>query len=530
MVDTLLRNANIVPMTGVGDRASAIAITGGRVAAIGGERELAPLAAGAAVLDLAGATVLPGLIDTHVHLARTGLRAVGPSLPPCASVRELVAGIARVAAAWPDDEALLVIGGAIRGLDRKPTRHDLDAAVGKRAVLLADPSAHVSLASSAGLAAVDFAGDRRGVLAGSDGQANGILVTWANKRARRHFHSRVPLPRLHEGVRRAIAEASSRGVTAIHAMDGGDYLGDADVAVLLELAASLPMHLVVYEQVLDAAKVAARGARQIGGCILIDGSYAERTAALLDPYSDLPRERGVLFHDDAAIDAFVRDAHARGLQIAVHAQGDAAVEQILRAYERALGALPRADARHRIEHCGLPTDGQLERIARLGVGLGMQPIFAAPSAFLEALLGPERMARRHRYRELLERGIVVGGGSDADSSPIDPLAGVRTAVGLDASRRLSAYEALELYTTKAAWLAFEEGERGALRPGMLADLAVLDRDPLGVPAEELADIRVLQTWRSGRVVFERDGDPHDRFPEALGVRMRGGGAESMASI
>lgn len=520
MVDTLLLNANVVPMTGVRARASAIAIAGERIAAIGSESELAPLAAGARAIDLGGATVLPGLIDTHVHLARTGLRAVGPSLPGCATVRELVAGIAQVSAAWPDDEALLVIGGAVRGLDREPTCHDLDAAVGSRPVLLADPSAHVSLASSAALAAVDFAGDRRGVLAGSDGEPTGVLVTWANKRARRHFHSRIPRQRLRDGVRRAIAEASARGVTAIHAMDGGDYLGDGDVDVLLELVDTVPMHLVIYEQVLDAAAVVAHGFPRIGGCILIDGSYGERTAALLDPYADLPTERGVLFHDDAVIEAFVRDAHARGLQIAVHAQGDAAVEQILGAYEKALAALPRADARHRIEHCGLPTADQLARVARLGIGLGMQPIFAGPSTILEGLLGPERMARRHRYRDLANKGIVVGGGSDADSSPIDPLAGVRVAVALDDSRRLSAYEALELYTTKAAWLAFEEGERGALRPGMLADLAVLDRDPIAVPAAELADIRVLQTWRSGRAVFERDGGVHEWSPMHSGYERR----------
>lgn len=527
---TVLRNANVVPMTGRHARARAIAIAGERIVAVGSESELEPLAAGATVIDLDGATVLPGLIDTHVHLARTGLRAIGPGLPGSATVHDLVTAIARVSEAWPDDEALLIIGGAVRGLDREPTRHDLDAAVGRRPVLLADPSAHVSLASSAALATIDFACDRRGVLGGDDGEPTGVLVTWANKRARRHFHSRVPRERLRDGVRRAIAEASARGVTAIHAMDGGDYLGDSDVDVLLELIDTVPMHLVIYEQVLDAAIVQARGFPRIGGCILIDGSYGERTAALFDPYSGRPSERGLLFHEDAVIEAFVQDAHARGLQIAVHAQGDAAVEQILCAYEKALAGQPPTDARHRIEHCGLPTDDQLDRVARLRIGLGMQPIFSGPSAFLEGLIGPERMARRHRYRYLAEHGVVVGGGSDADSSPIDPLAGVAAAVALDVSRRLSPYEALELYTTKAAWLAFEEGERGALRPGMLADLAVLDRDPLAVPTGELVDIRVRQTWRSGRAVFERDGGARGGIPDTLGDLAKGGGAGSMASI
>src|SRR5262249_12015191 len=156
--------------------------------------------------------------------------------------------------------------------------------------------------------------------------------------------------------------------------------------------------LVVYPQVMDLTQVAEWGLPRVGGCILLDGAYAEHTAALRAPYADAPQTRGVLFHTDQEIANFVDEAHTRGLQIAVHAQGDAAIEQILNAYEQALARDPRPDHRHRIEHCGLPSGDQLRRVASLGVALGMQPVFAPPHPALVVLFGAERMRRRHQYR------------------------------------------------------------------------------------------------------------------------------------
>jgi predicted amidohydrolase YtcJ len=291
-------------------------------------------------------------------------------------------------------------------------------------------------------------------------------------------------------------------------VDGGDYLGDDDVPALLAAQPGLSVRLVIYAQVLDLDAVHEWGLPRVGGCILLDGAYAERTAAMREPYADTDAERGVLFHSDAEIEQFVADAHARGLQVTVHAQGDAAIEQMLRAYEQALAAHPRADHRHRIEHCGLPTDDQVKRIARLNVGLGMQPVFAPSHPFLEGLFGPERMQRRHQYRRLRDLGVVVGGGSDADASPIDPLLGVQAAVTLDAARRLSPYEALELFTTNAAWLAFEEQDAGSIRPGARADFAVLAEDPLTVEPTRISGIVVLSTWLGGRLVSQPP-IPHD---------------------
>ena len=500
--ERLFHNGNLVPMTGPSDRATAFAVEDGRITAIGSDADLLPLAAQACeAVDLRGATVLPGLIDTHVHLVRTGLAMLGPLLPPARTVAELVANVEQALRDYPNEAPLICHGGGVRWLDREPTRQDLDAVAGRRAVLVSDPSAHVCLVSSAALEQLPLDG-RGGVERGVDSRATGVLVTWANKSARRWFHSRVPRSHIQQGLTLAAAAASRRGVTTIHAMDGGDYLGDDDVPALLEAQSALPLDTVVYAQVFDLDQVAVWGLPRVGGCILLDGAYGEHTAALAEPYADAPSTRGVLFHADDEIARLVASAHQRGWQVSVHAQGDAAIEQVLRAYEQALATHPRPDHRHRIEHCGLPTQDQLERIARAGLGLGMQPVFAPPHPSLVELFGPERVTRRHRYRAIRQLGIVVGGGSDADSSPIDPLAGVQAAATLDSERRLTPYAALELFTTNAAYLAFEERQKGALRPGAWADFVILAADPLAVPVDRIASISIQQTWFRGRPVFD----------------------------
>ena len=515
-VDVVFRGGTVIPMTGRADRAASVAAGGGRVVAIGSAEELAPLAQRArAIVDLDGAALLPGLIDTHVHLVRTGLRMLGPELPAVRTVTELMAAVAEAAAKSPPGP-LLLFGGGVRGLDRDPTREDLDRVTAARPTLLADPSGHVALANSVALAAIGDADDR-GVERGVDGRPTGLLVTWANKRARRHFHSTVTRERLEAGIELAAAAASARGVTTVHAMDGGDYLGDDDVPALLAAQSRIPLHLVIYPQVMDLELVSAWGLPRVGGCILLDGSYAERTAALREPYSGDGGLRGVLFHEDREIERFVAAADARGLQVTVHAQGDAAIEQILRAYEAALGSKPARDHRHRIEHCGLPTSDQLERVARLGLGLGMQPVFAGASPQLALLLGTERMRRRHRYRDIARLGIVVGGGSDADSSPIDPLAGIAALALLDGDQRLDVYDALGLFTTNGAYLAFEERDRGAIRPGSAADFVVFDKDPLAIDAPRIRDLRVLATWAGGKPVYQA---PTTVAPETPVARAR----------
>jgi predicted amidohydrolase YtcJ len=252
------------------------------------------------------------------------------------------------------------------------------------------------------------------------------------------------------------------------------------------------------------------GLPRIGGCLLVDGAYAEHTAALLEPYTDDSSTKGVLYFSDEELNDFVGRGHRAGLQISMHAIGDAAIEQLLNAYEQALAADPRSDHRHRIEHFSLPTPEHIERAAHLGVALGMQPIFASMPEGDEVgsrlpgleFLGPERYARRHPYRAIVDAGILVAGGSDSEQRPESPMAGIHAVVNHpDEERRLTVMEALSLFTTNAARIAFEEDEKGSIEPGKLADLVILGGNPLTADPRTLGDIPVRMTIVGGEIAY-----------------------------
>jgi hypothetical protein len=287
-----------------------------------------------------------------------------------------------------------------------------------------------------------------------------------------------------------------------------------DVEVLLREQDRLAIRTVVYFQSTRVDLARRWGLPRIGGCVWVDGSYFEHTAGLVEPYTDQPCTCGSLYFAQHELDKFVWEAHRAGLQVSMHAIGDAAIEQLLLSFERALQREPRADHRHRIEHFSLPTASHIERTARLGLIASMQPNFAAhppvdesgrrTGGGLEALLGTERFEHRHPYRTLLDAGILVAAGSDADPSPMGPLVGAQLlASHPEAQRRLTACETLQLYTVNAARAAFEEADKGTLSVGKLADLVVLGNDPLTASAASLASIPVELTMVGGQVAYQR---------------------------
>jgi predicted amidohydrolase YtcJ len=267
----------------------------------------------------------------------------------------------------------------------------------------------------------------------------------------------------------------------------------------------VPVDIVVYYQTTDVDAALALGLPRIGGCILVDGGHEARTAAFLEPYADNPDNYGILYFSQEALDGFVWRAHSHGLQVAMHAIGDAAIEQALNAYEKALKRLPRADHRHRIEHFEFPTPGQVRRAAALNIALGVQPAFNHywPHEHYIGSLGAERAARADPMRSLMEAGLKLGGGSDAPVTPLDPLLGIYAAVVYSRpEERLSIDQALRLFTRDAAWLSFDEKRKGSLEEGKQADMVVLSQNPLELPPSGLRDIQVVMTIHRGQIVYE----------------------------
>jgi predicted amidohydrolase YtcJ len=512
----IIKDAHVVTMERPGARAQSLAVEAGRIVAVGTNAEIEPLIGPETlVLSLPGRTVLPGFIDCHVHLTQTGLGALGPSVYDVTDADRVLEVVSDAAARAATDEPLLVHGCWINGLSWPVYRPDLDRMAPRNPVMLVDVGGHACLVNSAAWDRLQLPPETNGVGWSQPGESNGRLAAQANTLARYSYYQFIDDSSRAAALHRAAEMALRVGITTVHTLDGGgpdghSWFPERDAQVLLQVRDRLPVRTVVYLQSTCVDKAVEWHLPRIGGCVWVDGSYGEHTTALREPYADRPDTRGILYFSDQELNRFVEQAHTAGLQISMHAIGDAAIEQLLDAYEGTLRRHPLTDHRHRIEHFSLPIAGQIERAARLGIALSMQPNLAAMPTGTHRhqvaamrYLGPERYQWRHPYRKILDAGCLVGGGSDSDPRPMGPLIGVQAVASHpDDDRRLTAYEALTLYTINAARLAFEENQKGTLEPGKLADLVVLGQDPLAADPEAISRIPVEMTLVAGQIVYE----------------------------
>jgi hypothetical protein len=290
--------------------------------------------------------------------------------------------------------------------------------------------------------------------------------------------------------------------------------GMRDVEVLLTQRALLPIDVVTYIAVTDIPLIMDLGLQMIGGDLSLDGSIGARTAYLSEAYAD-GDGNGVRYRDDDALAEFLQSAHLAGLQVAMHAIGDGAIDQALGTWERVYHSLDSRERRHfrarrhRIEHFEIPAEGHVERAANLGMAISVQPSFDAmwghPGGMYERRLGSDRAARMNPFRTLLERGMEVGAGSDSPVTALDPMAGIRAfETHHDPEQRLSRGDAIRLFTSGSARLAHLEGKKGRLEPGMQADFCAYDVDPTEVDPTEpppREDPRPVLTVSLGREVY-----------------------------
>lgn len=507
--DLALYQANVITMNPRQPRAEALAVRDGNIVAVGSWQEVAPSAEGVAPLDLGGRTVLPGLIDTHAHFLWTALSLAALDVGGAEGHAALEAVIRQAVDVAPPGDLILGMGFTeypLEGGEPGPILDVLDAAAPENPVYLIGVTGHVSAANTPALALLGLPEGTAGVMRDAAGHPNGLLADEANNLAYTRFSAAFGADEQAMGMLpAAVQRALSVGITTLHALEGGTLTEDRAVDALLRAMPTLPLRLVLYYQTTDVDKVVALGLPRIGGCILLDGDVGPHTAALSEPYVDDPGCYGTLYFEQDAIDAFVLKAHRAGLQIALHAVGDAAVEQALDAYEAALVTYPRDDHRHRIEHCEVIREEQIRRAQRLGVALAVQPPFNHywPHTSYLPTLGEERAWKADPVRTLMRPGLLVAGGSDSTVTPLGPLLGVHAAVNhSNPAERVSVQEALALYTVNAARIAFQEGDRGSLEAGKLGDLVVLAEDPFSVDPSRLKEIPVEMTVIGGRIVYQ----------------------------
>jgi predicted amidohydrolase YtcJ len=535
VTDLVLVNASVLTMDRARPRAAAVAVAGGRITA------LDEVPAGAArVIDLHGATVLPGFGDAHNHMTGFGmsLGEVDLRSDAAGTLDELYAAIARRAEVTAPGEWVVGSGYDQNKLGGHPHRDALDRAAPGRRVWLRHTSGHMCVVNSQVLAdlGVDTAGTEipGGRVAVDDGgRPTGLL----EERAQLLVGSLVypyPLAELADAIARAAAQYLKEGVTSCtEAGIGGGWVAHSPAELAAYQLARDQGRLGVRVELMTAGEVLhPLGAHagdnlpvgldlgiksgfgddwlRLGATkIFADGSLVGRTAAMNDPYAG-SGGTGYLQADAADLRALILAAHRSGWQVATHAIGDRAIDVVLDAYEQALADYPRPDPRHRIEHFAVAGPRQLARAAALGVVAVPQGRFASElgDGMLDAV-GPDRHGWLYRQRSLLEAGMVLPGSSDRPVVAGAPLLGIadmvnrRTSSGapFNPDEAVTAGQALRAWTWGSAYASRQEHVKGSIAPGMLADLVVLSEDPTAVSPERIAGLEVLATIVGGELRY-----------------------------
>lgn len=462
------------------------------------------------VVELPGATILPGFIDTHVHLTRTGLALANRDVESSGSARELLE-IARSRASVGEGAVTLMGFDESRWSDpAHPSLAQLDA-ITPRPLVIHRADGHIALANSAALLAAGIRSDEKGVERDAVGEPTGRVTQDALERLGRWAAQSLDDNAIQELQLRAAALGASNGVTAVHEMSMPHWLGLRDLQVFLGHRDRLPLDAEPIVATMDIPQIMDLGLGAIGGDLPMDGSIGARTAAVMAPYADKPGT-GTCYHEEAELETFFHAGHMAGLQVGVHAIGDRAIEQVVSVWERVYRALNSRERRHfrarrhRVEHFEMASTSLVERAAMLGLAVSVQPTFdrfwGNPDGLYDVGLGWERAASMNPFRTMIERGLEVGAGSDTPITPFDPMLLIAACqMHHDAAQQLSRFEAIRLHTTGSARVGHQEEKKGALGPGMHADLAAYDDDPM--TAEDVEGLRPILTVSLGREVFAR---------------------------
>ena len=516
----------------------AFLVEDGRFAAVGSDEALEKLEADARV-DLGGRFVCAGFNDSHMHLLGYGhYLSMAQLAGHTGSLRELLAYLRTYLAENPPREGQWLKG---RGWNhdyfsdekRMPDRRDLDAVSETIPIVITRACGHCAVVNSRALALAGIDEQTPAPEGGAIGRENGQPDGRLYDNAIDLVTAAIPLPDragLEQMILKACAALNAYGVTSVQTDDYSSFRGVAPEeinAAYRRLAQEGLLTVRVCEQCnfttvdeLDAflAQGNTPGAGdahfRIGPLKLLgDGSLGSRTAHLSRPYRGT-NERGFSLLSDEQMRSLILQAHEAGMQVAVHAIGDACLDQVLDAVEAALQKKPRADHRHGVVHCQISRPDQLRRIRALGMQVYAQSIFLDyDNHIVEKLVDGELAASSYHWKTLLDSGVRVSNGSDAPVEPPDVLRGVRCAVtrrSLDGTgpylpgEAFTVQEALDSFTLRGAEASFEETIKGAIRPGLLADFTVLGRDPFVEPPETLHTIPVLAAYLGGRRVFTRE--------------------------
>jgi len=507
MFDLVLYNGKIYPMNKEGLSYSYMALKDGFIQGLGKDFDK-KLMHSKSYINLDGASVLPSFSDGHVHLVQTGLNYLGLNLSDLETIDEILERIAEKCQKTP-------AGKLIRGIHfdmttvkerRFPTRQELDEVSPNHPVWINSIEYHMSAVNSMALHLVNLPYFIDGIARDERNLPKGFLSGKASAFFRNRIFENISDRDRMLGVRKAINYGISKGITSIHAMEGGYTFHDKDVEFILKNKDQFPIDIHLFYQSYDVDKILENDLKRIGGDLFVDGSFGSKTAAITENYLGT-NDNGKLYFTDEELDYFVKYALENQLQIALHTIGDRAIDQALRSFKKYIKTSEDKALRHRLEHFELPSERHMDLAKELNIDISVQPVFeylwGHPGEMYEKRLG-RRYEKTNPLKQYLEKGLRLIGGSDSDVTELNPILGIHTAANHPKIKSsISVYEAVRMFTYNSQYSVFNEDLKGTLEVDKVGDFVILDQDLFEIDPITIKDINVIKTFKEGNCIYTR---------------------------
>jgi hypothetical protein len=535
--DLLLLNCKVVTVDPEFSIAEAVAMRDGKILAVGNRNEVSQWEGDKTeVLDLGRRTVLPGLIDSHLHMVGTGftMAQINCRTPPMESIADMVAAVEEAVAKAKPGEWIQGRGWDQAKLSdhRNPTRWDFDRVSPENPVWLTRTCGHIAVANSVALENGGVTKDTTQPIGGNivkddQGEPTGLLEEApAMNIVRKH----IPPASFEETVKaiklasKAFSEAGLTGVIepgigplAMRAYQKVAKDGGLTVRVNMMLAGRMEGETVEEsaERITDFPMTTGFGddmVRFLGLKLLIDGGIGGRTALLREPYEDQPDNRGILVMPEEELQVRMDAGNLAGMMIGVHCAGGKAMDIVLNAFEETDKKKPIEGRRFALIHAYQPSEENFEQCRRMGVVVASQPSFLyyLGESYHENV-GDGRSKWLKPHRAWIDNGITVAAGTDSPVTPYLPFPSLWTSIArrtevlgtqMGTKQKVSREEAIRMYTINGAYHTFEEDMKGSIEPGKLADMIIIDRDILTCPEDDVRDTKVLRTILGGKTVYQ----------------------------
>jgi len=523
---------NIITVNPLQPIAEAVGIIDEKITAVGELEEVKKnMGKNIETIDLNGKTLLPGFIDSHIHPILFLFFFLNLDLSKIRSLKELQDLLKETVENKKPREWIFGLSLKEENFDipKLPTRWDLDLVSPDNPIFLLRYDGHIGIANSM---ALEFANINIDTVPPEGGEIrkneNGELTGVLSETALPFISSKISFPNPDE-IKATSSEVfqvlASKGITSVHGIvqmeKGGELgnLGGIEIPILKTIIDKVLQNWYLMISAINPKKIkrikkppldeGKEDGKFKVNCLKLfaDGTFGAATACMFEPFSDQPEKIGFLVIDEEALYNRMKIAHNLGFQIAIHAIGDKGNKIVVDLYKRLLKEFPRKDHRHRIEHASMLTSDVIKDMKELGLICSSQPPFInSEYTWLEKRLGKQRCKYTYPLKSVVDADVVFTAGSDCPVEDPDVILGLHALVnrnGFIPEECLSMEEALKAYTINGAFAAFEENIKGSLEPGKLADLVILNKNPLEVSKDQIKEIQVIETIIRGKTVYKK---------------------------